>query len=128
MRTNRIKELVEDHFDVDLSSKTRRRTVVHCRFLYYHLAYNHSSEGQSFASVGKTVGGFDHATVLYGVRQYENLYKYDKSFRNRFDPFLRTIDEELSKCSIENTRSLKRQIQSMRTKLATMQTQLEEIL
>ena len=121
MRTKRIKELVEDHFDVDLSSKTRRRTVVHCRFLYYHLAYNHSSEGQ-------TVGGFDHATVLYGVRQYENLYKYDKSFRNRFDPFLRTIDEELSKSSIENTRSLKRQIQSMRTKLATMQTQLEEIL
>ncbi len=127
MTTQRIKELVEDYFNLDLSEKTRKRNIVHIRFLYYNLAYNHASDGMSLTAVGKTIGGFDHATVLYGLRQYKNLYEFDRAFRNRINPFLNEVEEELNKNSIEGKRTIHRQIRRMKERIFQMEKQLEEI-
>lgn len=127
MTTQRIKELVEDYFNVDLSEKTRKRKIVHIRFLYYNLAYNHASDGMSLTAVGQTIGGFDHATVLYGLRQYNNLYEFDKLFRKRINPFLNEVEYELSKSTIEGKRNIHRQIRRMKERIFQMEKQLEEI-
>ena len=127
MTTQRIKELVEDYFNLDLSEKTRKRNVVHIRFLYYNLAYNHASDGMSLTAVGNTIGGFDHATVLYGLRQYKHLYEFDRAFRNRINPFLNEVEEELNISSIEGKRTIHRQIRRMKERIFQMEKQLEEI-
>ena len=127
MTTQRIKDLVEDYFNLDLSEKTRKRNVVHIRFLYYNLAYNHASDGMSLTAVGNTIGGFDHATVLYGLRQYKNLYEFDRAFRNRINPFLNEVEEELNKSSVEGKRTIHRQIRRMKERIFQMEKQLEEI-
>lgn len=127
MTTQRIKELVEDYFNVDLSEKTRKRELVHIRFLYYNLAYHHASDGLSLTAVGKTIGGFDHATVLYGLRQYKNLYEFDKPFRRRFNPFLNEIEEEINKCSVNSRRTIHRQIRRLKERILQMEKQLEDI-
>ena len=127
MTTQKIKELVEDYYNVNLSEKTRRRHVVHFRFLYYHLAYNHASDGYSLDAIGKTLGGFDHATVLYGIKQYKDLYEFDKRFREMVNPFLNELEQEMEVNTAENTRSLRRQVKRMKDKIIQMERQLEEI-
>lgn len=127
MTTQRIKELVEDYFNVDLSEKVRNRELVHIRFLYYNLAYHHAEDGMSLTAVGKTIGGFDHATVLYGLRQYKNLYEFDKPFRRTVNPFLNEIEEELNEDNIESKKTIHRQIRRLKERILQMEKQLEEI-
>ena len=127
MTTQKIKELVEDYFNLDLSEKTRKRNVVHIRFLYYNLAYNHASDGMSLTAVGQTIGGFDHATVLYGLRQYKNLYEFDKPFRRTVNPFLNEIEEELNDSNIESKKTIHGQIRRLKERILQMEKQLQEI-
>lgn len=126
MTTQRIKELVEDYFNVDLSEKVRNRELVHIRFLYYNLAYHHAEDGMSLAAVGKTIG-FDHATVLYGLRQYKNLYEFDKPFRRTVNPFLNEIEEELNENNVESKKTIHREIGRLKERILEMKKQLEEI-
>lgn len=126
MTTQRIKELVEDYFNVDLSEKVRNRELVHIRFLYYNLAYHHAEDGMSLTAVGNTIGGFDHATVLYGLRQYKNLYEFDKPFRRTVNPFLNEIEEELNEDNIESKKTIHRQIRRLKERILQMEKQLEE--
>jgi len=93
MTTQRIKELVEDYFNVDLSEKTRKREL----------------------------------TVLYGLRQYKNLYEFDKPFRRRVNPFLNEIEEEINKSSVNSRRTIHRQIRRLKERILQMEKQLEDI-
>ena len=127
MTTQRIKELVEDYFNVDLSEKSRKRELVHIRFLYYHLAYHYAADGTSLTAVGNTIGGFDHATVLYGLRQYKNLYEFDKPFRRRVNPFLNEIEEEINDFAVDSKRTIHKQIRRLKDRILQMEKQLEDI-
>ena len=127
MTTQKIKKLVEEYYNVDLSDKTRKRHIVHLRFLYYHLAYNHASDGYSLRAIGETLNGFDHATVLYCIKQYKDLYEFDKRFKKMVDPFINEIEQEVEVSAEESTRSLRRQVRRMKDKIIQMEKQLEEI-
>ena len=124
---NKAKQLIEAYYNVNLSEKTRRRDIVHFRFLYYYLAYNHSSGGYSLDALGQTLG-FDHATVLYGIKQYKNLYEFDKRFRETVDPFLETIMDKLKEPNLETTIQLKKQVKFIKERIIKIEKQLEEIL
>ncbi len=126
MRAKRIRKLIEDYFEVNLSEKTRRREVVQYRYLYYSLAYTHAVDGRSLRSVGETVGGFNHATVLHGIRQYENLYQYDRTYKSLVRPFLMDIEQELNDGSIEYKRTLRRQRDDLKKRIFKIEKELQE--
>ncbi len=127
MRAERIRKLIEDYFEVDLSEKTRRREVVQYRYLYYSLAYTHAVDGRSLRSIGETLGGFNHATVLHGIKQHENLYQYDRLYKSLVCPFLMDIEQELNDDSMEYKRSLRRQHDQLRRRIFKIEKQLQEI-
>jgi len=65
-----VTELIDE---LDLKSKCRKRELVYTRnILYKHLR----NKGMSLQEIGKKFNR-DHATVLFGLNQYERLINYD---------------------------------------------------
>lgn len=65
-----VLELIDE---LDLKSKSRKRELVYTRNILYKYLRN---KGMSLQAIGKTFNR-DHATVLFGLNQYERLINYD---------------------------------------------------
>jgi hypothetical protein len=87
MKLKQIKQLIDDYFEVDIAESSRKHKVSHPRFLYFYLAYNYSEEYVSLRLIGLSVG-VDHATVIYGKKEHENMLKNYAPYRERVQPFL----------------------------------------
>ncbi len=62
-----------------MKSKTRKQEVVYARFIYMNLS-KRNCKGFTLVRCGKVVNR-DHATVLHGLKEYDNLKNY-KDFRD----------------------------------------------
>jgi len=65
--------------------------------------------------------------VLYGLRQYKNLYEFDKPFRRRVNPFLNEIEEEINDFAVGSKRTIHKQIRRLKDRILQMEKQLEDI-
>jgi len=83
----RIKRLVENHLEIpDLKIKSRQRDYVNARFLYFKIAHNVCRT--SLTKIAQVVDR-DHATVIHGIKQFDNLVKYNKTeFKYLSDAFV----------------------------------------
>lgn len=82
MELKEIIEIVNNHFEVDLSVTKRTREMVMVRACYYYLAKKKTK--CSLAKIGREIGR-DHATVLHTLKNFENWLFYDKDFEKKFD-------------------------------------------
>lgn len=89
---NEIKNIIERESGVSLNNRSRKRSVVECRFIYYKMVRKHLN--MSLSEIGATLG-YDHATVLHSLRQVDNLLEYDSFFSEKFLNFEKLIDEKL---------------------------------
>jgi hypothetical protein len=72
----RISQEVCEHFHVtfaDLKSPCRTKNLVKPRQIVCYLARRHT--GRSMSEIGRWLGGRDHTTILYSVRQVETNYE-----------------------------------------------------
>lgn len=73
-----------------LLSKTRKREVVETRQIIFKLCYELVS-GASLSVIGEAFrfdekpNGFDHATVLHGIRTMTNLIETNKKYNNIYN-------------------------------------------
>ena len=83
----RIKRLVENHLEIpDIKIKSRQRDYVNARFLYFKIAHNVCRT--SLTKIAQVVDR-DHATVIHGIKQFDNLVKYNKTeFKYLSDAFV----------------------------------------
>lgn len=82
--TEIIKELILEETGIDIADKLRTRTNVEFRSMYFNIIKNLEPK-LSLREIGEAVNR-DHATVIYGLNQYEIFIKYNKhleSVRNR---------------------------------------------
>ena len=97
MTTKEIRKIVEVEFGCDISIITRKRKYIRARWVYYYLCRQYTDQslmavGGELISEGKP-NGFDHATVLWGVRQMEadlklKQFEYPQEFRNILSVFV----------------------------------------
>ena len=80
MTLEQIKKETEQYFDIKLDNRSRRYDLVKVRYLYYHLCQLYSSELTTYQKIGDTLG-FDHATVIHGLKQFINIRDFDKPFK-----------------------------------------------
>ena len=66
-----------------LTSKTRKREIVQARQIAMFFAKNLTKS--SLATIGTSIGGKDHATVLHACKTVNNLLETDKGFRVYID-------------------------------------------
>lgn len=87
MTAEQIKEIVEFKFSANLNEKSRSRYLVYTRAVYFKLCrkYTHLT----LSAIGKTVGK-DHATVLHGIRLYDEQV-------TRYSPFHKKVYKSIAK-------------------------------
>ena len=79
-----IRDIVETHTQVDISKKSRLRDIVHARYLYFTLCRENTMA--SFKKIADSLGGFNHATVLHGVKCFkETIIAYDKHYKQLYE-------------------------------------------
>jgi chromosomal replication initiator protein len=72
-----------------LSAKTRKREIVQARQIAMFFCKNLTKS--SLSTIGATIGGKDHATVLHAYKTISNLIETDKSFKLQIDEIERKI-------------------------------------
>jgi chromosomal replication initiator protein len=75
---DRILQVVADRFGLrpgDIAGKRRHRQIAQARQMA--LLLGRRLTGHSLVALGGMVGGRDHSTVLYGIRQAEERLKHD---------------------------------------------------
>lgn len=81
MELEKIKELVEDYYGLDILLKSRKKLYVQARAVYYYLAREFTDN--SLKTIGEIVGK-DHATVLYFLSEIAYMRKFDSNFNENF--------------------------------------------
>ena len=81
MSATLIREIVEQHLKLDITTKTRKREYVEARGIYFYLTRQYTR--MSLSSIGKTTGR-DHSTVLYFVRKVPDWVQYDSQLKQDY--------------------------------------------
>lgn len=71
-----IRQHIFNELGIDVAENLRNRKIVEARCLYYIILYQLTPR-QSLDKIGKSVGR-NHATVIYGMSQYESFCFYNK--------------------------------------------------
>jgi len=87
---NRIKKIVEKHFNLKLDEQTRRFEVVFARGCYFKICRELTKN--SFQKIGNTLGK-NHATVMHGIKTVNDLIETDKDLKDQFDELLNKFSE-----------------------------------
>ena len=77
-----IKGIVDNYFDININTKSRKRHFVDARRFYYHL----SRDLVRNATLEK-IGGLvkkDHASVNFGIKTLNSFMEYDKHTQNNY--------------------------------------------
>ena len=82
MSASLIKEIVEQHFKLDITTKTRKREYVEARGIYYYLTRQYTR--MSLSSIGKTMGR-DHSTVLHFEKLIPHWIIYDIQLKEDYN-------------------------------------------
>jgi hypothetical protein len=123
-----IKKYVEQNLNCQLNVKKRTRESAYARSLYYRLARDYTISPLS--EIGKLVNR-DHATVLHGLKLYEEAAAYSNIIDKAYNVFSRGIklynNEGIKKRVddidnlIDENKKLKQKVFDLNIKLGTKQ-------
>jgi uncharacterized protein YozE (UPF0346 family) len=74
----------------DVTAKDRHRDNVDARLIFYKVARDIFNI--SYTKIG-TYLGKHHATVLHGLKQFDNIYDQDKGLRNCYEAVINLLDQ-----------------------------------
>jgi len=81
-----------------LRSRSRSRTIVDIRFIYYFLA---RSMGYSLSTISRSLG-MDHTSVIHGLRTFKNLYETSDLFREKYSNIVKYIKNQYESSIVVN--------------------------
>lgn len=87
-----LQDILLGDLGIDIFNPTRVRHIVEGRFMYYKILRDHYNF--SLNQIGATIQK-DHASVLHGLKQFENLFQYDRFFKEKFVKFEEICDKRL---------------------------------
>jgi len=88
-----IKNTVCDYFNMPpplIQIKTRKREIKDVRQIIHYFCKEYSKA--SLATIGREIGGKDHATVLHSCKTVNNLKDTDAEYRRNIEEIDRSIN------------------------------------
>lgn len=81
--------VVADYYGLEperIKTKTRARHISEKRQMFYYIAYKswHGNKALTLTEIGGFIG-YDHATVLHGIRKISELMNVEKALRREVD-------------------------------------------
>ena len=80
-----VKKESDNYFKTDLKLKSRLQFLVDSRCFYYKFCRTYFYE-KSLNEIGLLVG-CHHATVIHGLRKFQDLYDYNKDYKDNYDRY-----------------------------------------
>ncbi len=71
-----VKDIIINESGVDINQVKRNRNIVEVRSLFFHVV-KELSPMETFSGIGRSVNK-DHATVMFGISQYETYARFNK--------------------------------------------------
>lgn len=93
MSATLIKEIVEQHYKLDITTKTRKREYVEARAIYFYLTRQYTR--MSLSSIGKTMGR-DHSTVLHFERLMPHWLKHDIQLKEDYKSINKRVQDAVN--------------------------------
>lgn len=87
---------------LELASRSRYRTLVELRFIYFFIA---RAMGYNLSSIGKSLN-MDHTTVVHGLNTFKNLYETNDPFRQKYNNIINHIKENHEPSIMESLNTL----------------------
>lgn len=91
-------KVVNKHFGLDITEKTRKFEFVFARACYYYLCRKFG--GFSFSKIGKSVNK-NHATVLHSLKELPYMIKHDEVYLKKYNALMSKFD--MNMCVQKNT-------------------------
>jgi len=126
MTLEQLKQFTQDYFDVDITEKTRKVEIIKIRYLFYYYAYNYIPEYLTYQAIGNAVG-FNHATVIHGIKEFPNFMLLDTKFKNEVNHFEKVLfkfmdnKKDKVKVNINKVDFIKRRISFYQQQLKQLQ-------
>ena len=73
-KIDNLAEIILSYLGVNIFSECRKRKYVNARMIYYKVLHNNR---YGWSAISKTVKK-NHATIIHGVRQFDDLIMFDK--------------------------------------------------
>jgi Txe/YoeB family toxin of Txe-Axe toxin-antitoxin module len=89
-----IRDIVEYHFNLDISNKSRKFEYVFARACYYKICRDFG--GYSYKKIADTLNK-NHATVLHALKELEFMAKHDKFFLKKYNSLMKKFNLNLFK-------------------------------
>ena len=84
-----IMTIIKKEFNLEITTKTRRRPYVHAREVAVYLLKKYTT--LTLKEIGEYVGAYDHTSILYYITKVEGYLKVDETYRLKFQ----VIEEKL---------------------------------
>lgn len=88
-----IRNIVEEYYNLNLSTQTRKAEYVEARGMYYKILRDNTR--LPLSKIGKELGK-DHATVLHSLRNMIDWIKHDSQVRKDYDTINKRVQHAIS--------------------------------
>ena len=82
----KLKSDIDDFFKMTIDAGTKTNDEVYARMIYYKL-YRIIDSESTLTEIGNSVNK-NHATVVHGLKHFNEFYVYDKKFKYMYDTFM----------------------------------------
>tara|TARA_R110000822_G_scaffold146658_2_gene285787 strand:+ start:444 stop:896 length:453 start_codon:yes stop_codon:yes gene_type:complete len=91
MKLKFLKDIVERHLDIKISTPSRKFEFIFARSCYYYLCRKYAKS--SFAKISKSVNK-NHATVMHSLKELPFILKQRKDLKNAFNLIIKEADND----------------------------------
>lgn len=80
MRSDQIKEFVEERTNIKIAAKKQDIETLRVRWTFYYLCIRYASDHITYSYLGRLTNK-SHATVIHGLKKFKEYYDTDRDFR-----------------------------------------------
>lgn len=99
----KIKRIINKHFDLDISDKTRKFEYVFARACYYKICRDFL--GLTFHSIGKSLNK-SHCTVLYAIKELPWMAKSNPYMLKKYNSLMKKYNMSSIKETIDQQKDV----------------------
>ena len=88
----RIKDVINEYFNVEIDVKVRQGNYVRGRVIYYFIL--RSSTPMSYRDIGDTlVTRHNHASIMHAIDNHHDWMEYDRQYKKDFNAIINILNE-----------------------------------
>jgi chromosomal replication initiation ATPase DnaA len=89
----RIKDVINEYFNVEIDVKVRQGNYVRGRVIYYFIL--RSSTPMSYRDIGDTlVTRHDHASIIHAINNHHDWMEYDRQYKKDFNAIMEILNTQ----------------------------------